>query len=98
MIFDENLKPSLIEINQSPSFATDSAFDYSLKKRLMEDTFALLNLTPERKQIYNDQKEKQYFDRLLCSNKTTKPSFEQKEYKRFQIDNLRDAMEAPLIE
>jgi hypothetical protein len=48
-MFDSKLKPWLIEINQSSSFATDSAFDFSIKKKLMEDTFKLLNLTPERK-------------------------------------------------
>jgi tubulin polyglutamylase TTLL9 len=48
-MIDSNLKPWLIEINQSPSFATDSAFDFKLKKKLMEDTFKLLNLSIDRK-------------------------------------------------
>ena len=39
VMIDSKLKPWLIEINQSPSFATDSAFDFRLKKKLMEDTF-----------------------------------------------------------
>jgi len=68
VIFDQNLKPWLLEINQSPSFATDSTFDYALKRKLMEDTFKLLNLTSERKKIYNEQKEKQYFARILRSS------------------------------
>ena len=98
-MFDQNLKPWLLEINQSPSFATDSTFDYALKRKLMEDTFKLLNLTPERKQIYNEQKEKQYFARMLrSSNKYVKPTFEEKEYKRFEIDKLRDAIEKPLLD
>ena len=59
-MIDQNLKPWLLEINQSPSFATDSTFDYALKRKLTEDTFKLLNLTPERKKIYNEQKEKQH--------------------------------------
>ena len=48
-MFYSKLKPWLIEINQSPSFATDSAFDFGIKKRLMEDTFKLLNMSSERK-------------------------------------------------
>lgn len=38
-MIDSKLKPWLLEINQSPSFATDSAFDFRLKKKLMEETF-----------------------------------------------------------
>jgi D-alanine-D-alanine ligase-like ATP-grasp enzyme len=34
-MIDDKLKPWLIEINQSPSFATDSAFDLSLKLKLV---------------------------------------------------------------
>ena len=48
-MIDNDLKPWLIEINQSPSFGTDSAFDLSLKLRLVQDTFNLLHLSPERK-------------------------------------------------
>jgi tubulin polyglutamylase TTLL6/13 len=57
-MFDSKLKPWLIEINQSPSFATDSAFDFSLKKKVMEDTFRLLNLSSDRKGDYIEAKEK----------------------------------------
>ena len=32
VMIDSKLKPWLIEVNQSPSFATDSAFDFTLKK------------------------------------------------------------------
>lgn len=58
VMFDRDLKPWLLEINQSPSFATDSAFDFNLKKGLMEDTFRLLNLSAERKAQYVEQREK----------------------------------------
>ena len=35
---------------------------------------------------------------LRASNKYVKPTFEEKEYKRFEIDKLRDAIEKPLLE
>ena len=96
-MFDSKLKPWLIEINQSPSFATDSAFDFGIKKKLMEDTFKLLNLTPERKAAYMETKEKQYFERMMNANKQIKPSYEQREYLRFELDKKRDADEAPIL-
>lgn len=98
-MFDSNLKPWLIEINQSPSFATDSAFDFSIKKKLMEDTFKLLNLTPDRKQGYIETREKQYFERMMHStSKPIKPSYEQREYLRFELDKKRDEDERPILE
>jgi hypothetical protein len=98
-MFDSKLKPWLIEINQSPSFATDSAFDFGIKKKLMEDTFKLLNLTPERKQAYLEAKEKQYFERMMhVSSKPIKPTYEQKEYLRFELDKKRDEDERPILE
>ena len=85
-MIDSKLKPWLLEINQSPSFATDSAFDYNLKKNLMEDTFRLLNLSSDRKTQYQNQKEKQYFEKLMMPNRVVKPSSEEKEWEIFKLD------------
>lgn len=43
VMIDKNFKPWLIEVNQSPSFETDSALDYEVKKSVLRDTFSLLN-------------------------------------------------------
>lgn len=64
----------------------------------MEDTFKLLNLTPERKALYLETKEKQYFERMMNANKTVKPSYEQREYLRFDLDKKRDADERPILD
>ena len=45
VMIDRHLKPWLIEINHAPSLLTDSAFDFTLKKNLVEDTIQLLCLT-----------------------------------------------------
>jgi hypothetical protein len=63
----------------------------------MEDTFKLLNLTPERKAVYMETKEKQYFERMMNANKQIKPSYEQREYLRFELDKKRDADESPIL-
>lgn len=99
VMFDSKLKPWLIEINQSPSFATDSAFDFAIKKRVMNDTFRLLNLTSDRKNDYIAQKEKLYFERMMTGHaRTLKPTYEEKEQKRYQLDLERDKSDAANLE
>jgi tubulin polyglutamylase TTLL6/13 len=44
-MFDNNLKPWLIEVNHAPSLETGSAFDLKIKSRLVNDTIRLLNLS-----------------------------------------------------
>jgi hypothetical protein len=43
-MIDDKFKPWLIEVNQSPSFGTDSPLDYRIKKAVINDGFRLLNL------------------------------------------------------
>ncbi len=43
IMIDNKLKPYLLEVNQSPSFATDSPLDYKVKKNVVVDAFKLLN-------------------------------------------------------
>lgn len=38
---DENTKPWLLEVNHTPSFTTDSALDWTIKKNLLTDTIYL---------------------------------------------------------
>jgi tubulin polyglutamylase TTLL6/13 len=52
VMLDKNLKPYLIEVNHAPSLATESAFDLNVKKRLVEDTIRILNLSMKRKLNY----------------------------------------------
>lgn len=37
VLIDEKLKPWLIEINTAPSFATDTPFDFKIKKDAIAD-------------------------------------------------------------
>ena len=52
ILIDEKLKPWLIEINHAPSFATDSALDFKIKKDLIADSLELLSLSFARKREY----------------------------------------------
>lgn len=39
VLIDQNTKPWLLEVNQAPSFQTDSELDLEIKQRVIYDTF-----------------------------------------------------------
>ena len=49
IMLDHKLKASLIEVNQMPSFQTDSPLDYKIKHGVINDCIALLNLSVKRR-------------------------------------------------
>ena len=49
IMIDEMLNPVVIEINHTPSFATDTPLDYQIKFNLIKDTLVLLNINEETK-------------------------------------------------
>ena len=51
-MLDSQLKPWLLEVNQSPSFKTDSQLDRRVKGELIRDTLTLLNVSYKRKMRY----------------------------------------------
>jgi hypothetical protein len=55
-MIDHKFKPYLIEVNQSPSFATDSPLDYKIKKGVILDAFKLLNFSYRRRKEQIRQK------------------------------------------
>jgi hypothetical protein len=50
-MFDKNYKPWLIEVNQAPSFATDTPLDKSIKHPLIRDSFTLLGFLRNRSEM-----------------------------------------------
>ena len=53
---NDNLRPYLIEVNQMPSFATDSELDLIIKKGLIIDVLKTLCLSVKRKKKYKRDK------------------------------------------
>ena len=49
VMIDELLNPIVLEINHTPSFATDTPLDYQIKFNLIKDTLLLLNVNEETK-------------------------------------------------
>jgi len=50
VLIDQNTKPWLLEVNQAPSFQTDSELDLEIKQRVIYDTFQLLGVTDQNRQ------------------------------------------------
>lgn len=52
VLIDEKLKPWLIEINTAPSFATDTPFDFKIKKDVLADAIQLLHMSYKLKRKF----------------------------------------------
>eukprot|EP00330_Aristerostoma_sp_ATCC50986_P006399 CAMPEP_0114599408 /NCGR_PEP_ID=MMETSP0125-20121206/21943_1 /TAXON_ID=485358 ORGANISM="Aristerostoma sp., Strain ATCC 50986" /NCGR_SAMPLE_ID=MMETSP0125 /ASSEMBLY_ACC=CAM_ASM_000245 /LENGTH=69 /DNA_ID=CAMNT_0001806439 /DNA_START=520 /DNA_END=729 /DNA_ORIENTATION=- len=56
VMLDHKLKPWLIEVNHTPSFATDTPFDKDIKKNLIKDAMKIMHITNEQKVKYKNKK------------------------------------------
>ncbi len=65
IIIDHKLRPYLLEVNQSPSFSTDSPLDYKIKKIVLGDAFGLLNVSYEKREQFIRQKKEEMEKRIL---------------------------------
>lgn len=95
-MLDENLDPFLIEVNHAPSFATESNLDLKLKRKLLQDTFRLLNMSVKKKLRYKKERNKIIQNRVQSKTKEL-VNLEEKElirrllnYERhkFEMNNL----------
>ena len=77
-LIDRYFKPLLLEVNCSPSFATDSAIDYKIKKNVVADAFKLLNLDWEKRKQWVEKDERDTEIRLR-TGKVNKPTREERE-------------------
>jgi hypothetical protein len=65
ILIDRKFRPWLIEVNQSPSFETDSPLDYKVKKAVVQDAFFLLNASTERRKEFHQKNKKLMKQRIL---------------------------------
>lgn len=85
ILIDKKLKPWLLEVNWSPSLATESPFDKVLKKNVITDTLKIINIPPNFKQLVTKRKKEISLRRTI-----TKDSMD-------DIDNLWDPDEETRI-
>lgn len=77
ILIDKYYRPWLIEVNQSPSFATDSPLDYRVKKAVLTDTFKMLNVSWAKREKIIRESEEAMKNRIL-TGKNSKIDKEQK--------------------
>lgn len=70
-MIDDKFKPWLIEVNQSPSFGTDSPLDYRVKKAVINDCLRLLNLD-YGKRLRNIKEKKEEMEARILTGKQQK--------------------------
>ena len=85
IFLDSNCKAWLIEVNQSPSFMTDSPLDYQVKKNLLRDTLHMLNLTWKRKNRYIKQQKEEMANRLVGKSRLSQEEREALREKKLRI-------------
>jgi len=56
ILFDENLKPWLLEVNMSPSLACDAQIDTSVKAPLLSDILNIIGITNMKYRMKNKKK------------------------------------------
>lgn len=50
IFINDKLRPSLLEVNHTPSFSTDTPLDSLIKKNLIRDTLKLMNVSLKAKE------------------------------------------------
>ena len=53
ILIDYKFKPWILEVNHTPSFASNSPFDYKLKFNLIRDTIILMNFNENQRFNFN---------------------------------------------
>jgi tubulin polyglutamylase TTLL6/13 len=91
-MFDSKCKPYLLEVNHSPSFATDSPLDEKIKGDIVKDTIKLLGLSKERKSNYKKNTQA-LIDYRSRSGKFIRIAPDVKEKLRDEFEKVRHAYE-----
>ena len=78
IIIDKNGNPSLLEVNHAPSFNVDTPLDGVVKKRLLTDTFRLIDSSVEEKQHIISILHEMHEQRVLGINKNNKDFYAHK--------------------
>jgi tubulin polyglutamylase TTLL7 len=89
VIIGEDFQPTLLEINYTPSFSTDTPLDWNIKSSLIHDTIELMGLTKEFKET-TVRARKECRDVRMMTGKKNKLTPEEKEERRRECVRERD--------
>ena len=76
-MFDENMKPWVLEVNSMPSLSSSSVFDKQVKTMLIADTFSLIGIRGYDKNVVRQQQEKDLDQGIKKTPKQSDPPFKQ---------------------
>ena len=72
VLIDSDLKPWLLEVNLSPSLATDSQLDYHIKNNLITETFNITGIKKFDRRRDNISKMKQRVSNIMKGQKNSR--------------------------
>lgn len=72
IILDETGKPWLLEVNHSPSFATETKFDWNLKHNLIKDTLQIITVSQKAKNSFLWKQVQEFKRRVMGKSGRTK--------------------------
>lgn len=88
-MIDSDCKPWLLEVNQSPSFSTDSPLDYLIKKHVLGDAFRLLNVSFDKKMDYLKQLREEA-EKRIYQGRTSRLNLSPFERRKLREDKLKE--------
>lgn len=89
VLIDSQSRPVLIEVNHTPSFATESKLDFDLKKNVIHDAINLMHMTGPFKTKLINQKKKET-DLRIITGKRVKLTLEDREERKRDCQFARD--------
>ena len=90
VMIDKHFRPWLIEVNQSPSFATDSPLDYQVKKAVLSDTFDLLRISQAKRDKIIRERNEQNEERIMTGKVTKITQAERDRIRQEQHEERED--------
>lgn len=91
IMVDEDLNPLVIEVNHTPSFATDTPLDYKIKFDLIKDTLTLMNINEKMKKQLLKKTNAYERERITTAKRLVENEERKEKVKEAQL--FRDAYE-----
>lgn len=70
VMIDDKAVPWVLEVNHAPSFSTDTPLDFKIKKGVITDAIALLNLNYKKRLRYKALEKLKFQKRVLSGKQT----------------------------
>ena len=86
------MKPLILEVNYTPSFATDTPLDLMIKENLIRDALLLMHISNKAKNDALNMKKKEMMERTLTGKKLMR-SKEEREGEVRRLGGKRDRWE-----